>query len=90
MILTIDARPINAYFFDLGALALCDPVAQLVEQLTFNQWVGRSNRPGITILIKRDKRQQAPFFIKIMLCGDENLFDNEANRPRLRLKRSAE
>ena len=24
-------------------------VAQLVEQLTFNQWVGRSNRLGDTI-----------------------------------------
>ena len=31
--------------------SFCDPVAQEVEQLTFNQWVGSSSLPGITILL---------------------------------------
>ena len=35
-----------------GKRDVFDPVAQLVEQLTFNQWVGRSSRPGITILME--------------------------------------
>lgn len=30
-----------------------DPVAQPVEQLTFNQWVTRSNRVGITSRVLR-------------------------------------
>ena len=29
------------------------PVAQVVEQLTFNQWVGGSNPPGLTIFHTR-------------------------------------
>ena len=28
---------------------MCGPVAQLVEQLTFNQWVTGSNPVGLTI-----------------------------------------
>ena len=44
--------PCNNYltFFYVIAILIkiSDPVAQLVEQLTFNQWVGRSSRPGIT------------------------------------------
>ena len=37
--------------FYLNITKLCDPLAQLVEHLTFNQGVGRSSRPWVTIFL---------------------------------------
>ena len=34
---------------------MCGPVAQLVEQLTFNQWVTGSNPVGLTTFLKNKK-----------------------------------
>ena len=41
-----------------------DPLAQLVEHLTFNQGVGRSSRPWVTILEDRAAVKQLLFLFK--------------------------
>ena len=44
----------------------CGPVAQLVEQLTFNQWVTGSNPVGLTIAFHENSIASAIFYpIKI-------------------------
>ena len=40
-----------------------DPLAQLVEHLTFNQGVGRSSRPWVTILEDMAAVKTVAFFI---------------------------
>ncbi len=40
------------------ATFLFDPLAQLVEHLTFNQGVGRSSRPWVTIFLQITAKRQ--------------------------------
>ena len=46
---------------DVLNYAASGPVAQLVEQLTFNQWVTGSNPVGLTIISKGLAENAGPF-----------------------------
>ena len=48
-----------------------DPLAQLVEHLTFNQGVGRSSRPWVTILESHKPLSLAVFLV---FCINYNLY----------------
>ena len=54
-----------------GAETLSGPVAQVVEQLTFNQWVEGSNPSGLTIILYLRilfvDRSKQPFFEKSVI-----------------------
>ena len=52
------------HFFYFNITILCDPLAQLVEHLTFNQGVGRSSRPWVTILEDKAAVKQLLFLFR--------------------------
>ena len=53
------------YYSPSSKEASCGPLAQLVEQLAFNQLVERSSRSRPTIYTKKGEPSGSPFFMSV-------------------------